>query len=365
MSFAVAMMDNDNHQQKILHSNDPYKRRQPASLTKIMTLRMIFKALEEGKITPNTTFRVSKLATVQIPSKSSLKEGDYLRVRDAIGLLVTKSANDVAVVVAEGLAGSVSNFVHQMNKEAKSIRMHHTIFQNASGTPNPNQLTNAYDMMLLGQSVYKDFKKYWSSFKTQYFHHCGQVYRNHNRMLGKVPGVDGIKTGYVDASKFNIVVSAQRFRSDGTPVRLFVVVMGGDSQQIRDTKANELLDYYFHQEGAVYMKNGHRTQTHLIKINHPYPCLKATPIVLHMPKRQKKSIHQLLSTTRKIQKILKKEKNNQSKLNQRKKKSYSRGVTKIHFIPKTQRGRKKNLSILRTTHPKEKKSKLESVLSKL
>ena len=242
-----------------IHSENPHQQRQPASLTKIMTLRLLFKALQEKKISLNTQFPVSVFATKQIPSKLNLRAGERITIKSIIEALVTKWANDVAVVAAEGLAGSVPAFVEQMNRETRALGMHRTNFQNASGVPNSKQLTTAHDMVLLSQAMYQDYRQYWPYFKLQHFNYGGHTHRNHNHLLGKVPGVDGIKTGYVNASRFNISTSAQRFCADGKPVRLFVVVMGGDSAKARDTKAKELLNNYFSRERAFYVRVGQPT----------------------------------------------------------------------------------------------------------
>jgi D-alanyl-D-alanine carboxypeptidase len=229
----------------ILHATNEHTQVHPASLTKKMTLYLIFEDLKSGKIKLNTMFRVSSKATQQIPSKLGLRVGEVITVENAIKALVTKSANDVAYVVAEGLEGSLSKFVIRMNKKAKQLGMKKTIFFNASGVPDKRQWTTAYDMMLLARSLYRDFPSRMHYFKTQFFHYKGSVHRNHNRMLGQYVGLDGIKTGYVQASGFNISTSAVKTIA-GKPHRLFAVVMGGQSWRSRDVRASKLLDYGFY-----------------------------------------------------------------------------------------------------------------------
>lgn len=240
--------------QRILYAEHADMPRHPASLTKKMTMYMLFEALQKKKITLNTSFRVSRLATSQAPSKLNATVGEYVTVATIIKALATKSANDMAVTAAEGLMGSVPAFVHAMNQKAKALGMRHTIFKNPSGLPNPHQWTTARDMSILGQALYHHFPQYWKFFRLKHFHHKGTMIKTHNHLLTNYPGSDGIKTGFVNASGFNISTSAVRYKPNGEPVRLFVVVMGGETRKARDLRVTRLLNQYFTKLGATQIK---------------------------------------------------------------------------------------------------------------
>lgn len=244
----------DGNTGKVLHAENAYERRHPASLTKKMTLYLIFEALQSGKITLNTRFPVSLLATKQAPSKLGLRAGESISVEAIIKGLVTKSANDAAVVVAEGLSGSLSKFVQVMNKKAKELGMNSTEFYNSTGLPDRRQITTAMDMAILAQALYQDFPQHYHYFRTKSFSYLGVSHRNHNHMLGKVEGLDGIKTGFICASGFNISTSAIRYDVKNKPRRLFAVVMGGSSWRSRDKRAAELLETNFRKIGAISVK---------------------------------------------------------------------------------------------------------------
>jgi len=236
----------DDETGKVLYAENAHKIRHPASLTKKMTLYILFEALKAKKIHLKTKFRVSKLATIQMPSKLGLKPGDSITVENVILSLVTKSANDMAVVAAEGVAGSVTRFVAMMNGKARVLGMRNTRFYNPSGVPHGLQVTTAMDMITLGRALYHNFPGYYSYFKTKNFHYCGANHRNHNHMLGSFYGLDGIKTGFINASGFNISVSAARYNpKTGRSKRLFAVVMGGENRFARDKKAARLLEASF------------------------------------------------------------------------------------------------------------------------
>ncbi len=235
---------------KILDSHHAHRPQQPASLTKKMTLRLLFEALKARKITLSTKFFVSALAQKQIPSRLDLKKGEWVSVESLIKGLVTKSANDGCVVVAENLAGSVSQFVKIMNKRAKQLGMKHTIFYNPSGVPNPKQQSTAYDMVLLAQSLYRDFPQYFYYFKTKNFKFKNKNYKNHNTLLGKIDGLDGIKTGYVDKAGFCIATSTSRVVK-GKKVRLFAVVLGGKTSKSRDLKTIKLIEDNYAKVGYI------------------------------------------------------------------------------------------------------------------
>jgi len=246
--YAAVVVDSSTG--RVLHAENAHERRHPASLTKKMTLYLIFEALRSKKISLKTQFPVSTLATKQIRLNLGLKKGSLIDVESCIRALVIHSANDVAVVVAEGLSGSLSNFVQLMNKKAKELGMKSTKFFNASGVPDRRQITTAMDMAILGQAVHRDFPEYYHYFQIKSFNYLGKSYRSHNHMLGKVAGLDGIKTGFVNASGFNISTSAVRYDSENKPRRLFAVVMGGESWRSRDKRAAHLIETSFQKIGA-------------------------------------------------------------------------------------------------------------------
>ena len=212
----------------------------PASLTKIMTLYMIFDELKKNKIKMNTKFKVSKRASLRPPSKLGLKTGQTISVRNAILALVTKSANDVATVVAENLGKTESKFAKKMTKMAKKIGMKRTIFKNASGLPNRGQLSTARDMAKLAKMIRKNFPEYFHFFKKKTFVYNGIEFRNHNNLLGSFNGTDGVKTGYTNASGFNLVASVER-----NGQRIIGVVFGGKTAKKRDIHMVSLLNKYF------------------------------------------------------------------------------------------------------------------------
>lgn len=231
--------------QKVLYSDKSREKRYPASLTKMMTLYILFDAIKNKKINLNTRFRVSKYATAQAPSKLGLKVGAKLSVSDAIKALLVKSANDVAVVVAEGIAGSVSKFCRLMNKKSIMLGMLNTHFENSSGLPDVKQTSTAEDMAKLGMALYRDFPQYRHYLSFKKFEYGKKKYTTHCKILRWYKGADFAKTGYICASGFNLMVSASRYDKSGKSRRLFVVVMGGDSAKSRDLYAGQLMDKYF------------------------------------------------------------------------------------------------------------------------
>lgn len=228
----------------ILYQHDADKERYPASLTKMMTLYMIFDALENGKITQDTMFDVSAHAEAMQPSELGLVEGDSISVNDAIMALMTKSANDVAAAVAEGLAdGSEWRFGVMMTEKARELGMSNTTFTNASGWHDDGMVSTARDMAILSLRLQSDFPQYYHLFSTTSwtYNGNGQTYGNHNKLLGVVDGVDGLKTGYTRPAGWNLAASAV---VDGR--RIVAVVMGGETRVWRDQRMTELL-----QEGFI------------------------------------------------------------------------------------------------------------------
>ena len=226
----------------ILSSQAPDAPRYPASLTKMMTLYVLFGCLRDGKITLTSDLVVTPHAEVQAPTKLGLKQGATIKVEDAIKALVTQSANDAAVTIAENLAGTEENFARYMTQTARSIGMSNTTFRNASGLPNDEQVTTARDMATLATHLIHDYPEYYGVFQTRYFTYSGRKYRNHNRLLFGYKGTDGIKTGYTRASGFNLTASVHRGNK-----HLVAVVLGGKTGSQRDAAMRALLDRTFAQ----------------------------------------------------------------------------------------------------------------------
>ena len=222
---------------KVLHASNPDRKRYPASLTKMMTLYMVFDALERKKLTLNQRLKVSRRAQGMAPSKLGLQRGQTIRVKEAILALITKSANDAAVVVAEALGGTEIKFAQMMTKKARQIGMRRTKFRNASGLPNRRQVSTARDMATMARRLIRDFPQYYHFFGTQRFSYKRRTFRNHNKLLANYPGVDGIKTGYIRASGFNLVASTKRHGR-----RLIGVVFGGKSAKSRDRHMRRLFE---------------------------------------------------------------------------------------------------------------------------
>lgn len=222
---------------EIYHQKNANEQRYPASLTKMMTLYLLFEALAQQKISLNAHLDVSSYAASMPQTNLSLQAGDSIPVEVAIKALVVRSANDVSVVVAEALGGDVENFAQLMTKKARALGMKNTIFKNPNGLPNSGQVTTALDMAKLGIALKRDFPDYYDYFETRQFSWNGVTYYTHNRVMLRYPGTDGIKTGYIGASGFNLVTSVTR---GGRP--LVGVVMGGASGGWRDNRMIELLD---------------------------------------------------------------------------------------------------------------------------
>ena len=233
--YASIVMDaNSGAVMQAMNADSP---RHPASLTKIMTLYLLFEQMDGGKTKLNTELPVSAFAARQAPSKLGLKPGETIKVETAIRAIVTKSANDVAVIVAEALGGDESNFARLMTAKAQALGMKHTTYRNASGLPDPQQISTARDQALLGRAIHDRFPQFYHYFATRTFEFRGKETRNHNRLLGVVDGVDGIKTGYIRDSGFNIVTSVRRANR-----HIVAVVFGGRSAEARDVRARALID---------------------------------------------------------------------------------------------------------------------------
>ncbi len=233
---------------KTLHQANADALRHPASLTKIMTLFLLFEQLEAGRMKLHSQMPVSASASVQPPTKLGMKPGSTLEVEDAIKALVTKSANDAAVVIAETIAGSEDAFARQMTQKARSLGMSKTIYRNASGLPDDEMVTTAREQALLGIAIQERFPQYYRYFSLPSFSYRGRAMRNHNKLLGRVKGVDGIKTGYTRASGFNLTSSVRR-----DDRHIVAVVLGGSSGAQRDARMRTLI------EGHVQLASTVRT----------------------------------------------------------------------------------------------------------
>ena len=223
----------------VLHEEDADSLRYPASLTKMMTLYLLFDALSEGRVSVDTPLVISAKAASQPPARIGLKIGGKLTVSQAIQALAVKSANDVAIAVAENLAGSEAAFAAQMTAKARSLGMRHTRFVNASGLPDPGQVTTARDMAILSRALKSRHASRASAFTARSFSYEGRTYQATNNLLGRVAGVDGIKTGYIRDSGYNLAASAHR---GGRSV--IAVVFGGESEGARDRQVTELIEQY-------------------------------------------------------------------------------------------------------------------------
>ncbi|HXH46467.1 MAG TPA: D-alanyl-D-alanine carboxypeptidase [Bradyrhizobium sp.] len=232
--FASIIVDGNSG--AVLQATSPDGIRHPASLTKIMTLYLLFERLESGKMRLDTEMPVSKHAADQDPTKLNLRAGQTIRVEDAIKGLVTRSANDASVVIAEAIAGDETTFAQMMTRKARALGMSKTVYRNANGLPNDEQVTTARDQATLGRAIQERFPRYYRYFATSTFNWRGQSIRNHNHLLGSVEGVDGIKTGYTRASGFNLVSSMRRGNR-----HLIGVVLGGRSGGSRDAIMRNLL----------------------------------------------------------------------------------------------------------------------------
>lgn len=222
---------------KAMHADNADALRYPASLTKMMTLYLTFEALSRGKIKKSTRIKVSRHAASQPPSKLGLKPGQTISVEAAIYALATKSANDAAAALGEALGGSEARFAGMMTAKARALGMSRTTFRNASGLPNPAQVTTARDMARLGMALRQHFPGYFKVFSTRSFTYGKRRMANHNKLLGRVAGVDGIKTGYTKASGFNLVTSAGAGNK-----RIVAVVLGGKTGAARDKEMAGLVN---------------------------------------------------------------------------------------------------------------------------
>jgi len=233
--YSAVVIDDNSGQ--VLHEVDADGPRHPASLTKVMTLYILFGEIEAGRFKLDMPLEVSAQAAAQAPTRLGLKAGQKILVEDAIKGMVTRSANDAAVVIAEAVAGSEEEFAKLMTHKARALGMVNTVYVNASGLPADQQWTTARDQALLGRAVQHRFPIYYGYFALPSFAYRGRAMSNHNSLLRTVEGVDGIKTGYTEASGYNLVSSVRRGER-----RIVGVVLGGTSNGSRDARMRELIE---------------------------------------------------------------------------------------------------------------------------
>ena len=236
--YASIVIDHDSG--KVLHAVNPDARNYPASLAKMMSLYLAFEAVRNGKLRMNQPLTVSGRAQNALPSKIGLKKGTTITLREAILAIVTKSANDAAVVIGEAIAGNEEKFSQKMTQRARELGMKRTVFRNASGLPNKRQLSTARDMAILAHRLIKDFPKRYALFSTALFEFQGERYYNHNMLLANYPGADGLKTGYTRDSGYNLAVSVKRGSH-----RITGIIFGGKTAIARNEHMRRLLDRAF------------------------------------------------------------------------------------------------------------------------
>ncbi len=276
-------------------------RNYPASLTKIMTLYIVFDYLKQGKIKNDTLFSVSKKASAKQPSKLYLEPGSFIKVEDAVLALIIKSANDVAAVVAENISGSEKEFSKLMTKYAHRLGMSNTNFKNASGLHNPAQLTTARDISTLSYALIKNFPKKYKLFSTQTFTYGGKTYKTHNKLMLSYEGADGIKTGYIRKSGFQLAFSAVRENK-----RLIGVIFGGDSGSQRNKSLKIIMDKEFAELNIINKKPKNSISKKIIKSNQYYSIVVGTFNYKNNAEKQLKLIKRKYpkTTNNKIAKIV-------------------------------------------------------------
>lgn len=259
---------------EVIHEDDADKVLYPASLTKIMTLLLAFDALAKKHITSQSPVFVSRHAASMSPSKVGLKPGQSMSVQSAVYSLVTKSANDMAVALAEKIGGSESQFARMMTAKAHEIGMSKTQFVNASGLHDPRQQSTARDMATLGRYIFKTYPQYYHVFGQKAFRYNGRIFHNHNHLMESYQGMDGIKTGYVAASGFNLVASAHRGDH-----RLIGVVFGGSSPGARNSRMADLLDDGFEKVRTRRSLPEKRSPVLPLETKQEKPSLPTVPVV--------------------------------------------------------------------------------------
>lgn len=257
----------------VLYSSNPDVSTSPASLAKLMTLYLTFEAIEQGKLKLSQQLPISRRASIQPASKLYLQAGQSISVEDAIRGLVTKSANDAAMVLSEALGGSEEEFAKKMTAKAKTLGMNHTSFRNSSGLFHSQQYTTARDVARLGMALIRDFPKQYPYFSTPSFTYKGTTHTNHNGLLGRYAGVDGLKTGYIDASGYNLAASVVRGNT-----RLIGVVMGGKTAAARDGQMTQLFDMAFNRLATLdYTKQPKQAPATTLAMNRPATATQPAP----------------------------------------------------------------------------------------
>jgi len=229
---------------RVLYAESADAPRYPASLTKMLTLYIAFEEIAKGRLSYDTKLKVSAVAAKQAPTKLGLRAGATIKLGDAMRAVAVRSANDMAVVIAEHISGSVPAFAERMNATARRLGMKSSTFRNPNGLPNPAQVTTARDMAILGRALYAHYPKASALFATRTFRYGKRSMRNTNKLLGAVKGVEGIKTGYTRASGYNLVTSVRR---DGK--HIIAVVLGGKSGKARNARMTKLITAYLPKAG--------------------------------------------------------------------------------------------------------------------
>ena len=263
----------------VLHARYADDLRFPASLTKVMTLYMLFEEIDAGRMSLDDMMPVSSTAAAKPPSKLGLRAGQEISVRNAIHALVTKSANDVACVVAERIGVTESRFAALMTVKARMIGMTSTRFYNASGLPDARQVSTARDMAILAEAVLDNYSHHYDYFSTRAFTWNGRTYTNHNELLGEVEGVDGIKTGYTRASGYNLMASAERGDD-----RVIAIMLGGRTARSRNAHVTELIEAAYESFNQPADAPALRTQIAFDRIQKPVdPNAAAVPTLNGRP----------------------------------------------------------------------------------
>jgi D-alanyl-D-alanine carboxypeptidase len=254
---------------KVLQADNATMPWYPASVTKMMTAYVTLKAVKDGRLTLDTLLTVSPVAASQSPSKMGFRPGTQVTVDNALKMMLVKSANDMAVVLAEGVGGSIDGFSAQMNQAAQKLGMTQTSYVNPNGLPADGQITSARDLAILARAIIRDLPEY------EYFTHIPsirfgrRVTQNFNKLIGRYPGADGFKTGFICASGYNLVASATR---DGK--RLIAVVLGASSGTMRAVRAAQLLDRGFANNGLAWLRPSLGTVDNLVPIDASPPNLR-------------------------------------------------------------------------------------------
>lgn len=266
---AEAMLLIDTDSGRVLHAENATQPWYPASVTKLMTAYVTLKAVKAGRISLDTLLTVSPDAAAQAPSKMGFKVGSQVTVDNALKMLMVKSANDIAVTLAEGVSGSVPAFSEEMNRAAARLGMTQTSYVNPNGLPADEQITSARDQAMLARAIYRELPEYELYWRLPGIKLGKRIMRNHNTLLGRYPGTDGMKTGFICASGFNVVVSVTRNNR-----RLIAVVFGAPSGGVRAVKAAQMIERGFQSGGFSWLVPSGSTVESLRAVNAPPPNLR-------------------------------------------------------------------------------------------